>query len=1096
MSPFWRKRTSNRTVRFLTCSKLRAKEGAKTAFEQLPPVSSVPRTTLPRIQLPNFSGQYEEWPAFRDLFKSLVIKNTSLSGGERLHYLKTNVKSEAEQLIRNLPTTEENFERAWSMLVAYYDNKRFLVRSCYTKFTASPKMKTESAGDLRRLFHEMTSTVGTLESIGCPITDGIDLFVHLVVERLDPRSRRDWKTSISTSSEPPSYDTLKTFLECRMQILEAHQPAKTEAASATGSKPSSATQSARAHIAQKSTKRNGRCTMCQGEHYVLFCTEFQKKTPAQKKEHAEANQLCLNCFGKHKVAECQSKKTCTACKARHHTSTHDAYSTAAVPASATPTSHVQKRPARGLAMLLVTARVDVIDRAGTKHRVRALIDSGSEVSLITESLAQRLRLRRISAPITLFGIGEQRSASANGEVSMRISSTTSDYSLQMTVLPKISTYGSRVKMACGNWQHVHGLQLVDPEFRAADPVDVLLRADVFASIIEEGLRKGEPNWSVAQRMTLGWILTGIVDENEDTVVSSHQCSVDDKHAALVGQFWDQEELPNTPLPLTNEEQKCEDFYTRTHIRTAKGRYMVRLPVTRNLLMLSDTRRAAHRLLLCMERRFQTDADLQNLYGSFMAEYEGLHYMTPVAPLTGSHGRLCYLPHHGVLKTTGNHRKIRVVFNGSSSWLPPGDSLNAFLLTGPNLLPTLPDILLRWRLPQYAMVADIEKMYRQILIHPGDRDLQRILWRADRNKPVQEYQLNTVTYGLACAPYLAVRTLRQLAADEEKQFPKGAAVLRRDCYVDDILTGPDTLEEAFELQTELIHTCLAGGFPLRKWAANSSDLLDHIPVQEAKPECITKRTIILSSTARLFDPLGWLAPVMISAKVIIQTLCLHRLAWDESVAQVERNAWQRIQRELPLLEEVRVPRWLHSTQSSDVELHGFADASQRAYTAAVYARIRSSKASGPFLLAAKTKVALIRQISLPRLELCAADMLTRLVAHVRDAGAGQRNHSPVVGFNGGPRLDPGADNPADCASRGLTPRELLDFTLWWQGPSWLVDEANWPAHFPADVEVTNPPEHRARVLSAVAEHQRRRVTAAAILDAPSPASRDCMMPEMA
>lgn len=129
------------------------------------------RRSLPRIQLPNFTGAYEEWPAYRDLFRSLVDKDTSLSLVEKLHYLKSSLRGEPEVLIRNLPTTGENFARAWSTLTEHYENKRLLVKSCFTAYTALPHIKTESAQEFKRVFHRMMSTVGTLESIGQPISD-------------------------------------------------------------------------------------------------------------------------------------------------------------------------------------------------------------------------------------------------------------------------------------------------------------------------------------------------------------------------------------------------------------------------------------------------------------------------------------------------------------------------------------------------------------------------------------------------------------------------------------------------------------------------------------------------------------------------------------------------------------------------------------------------------------------------------------------------------------------------------------------------------------------------------------------------------------
>ncbi|XP_025264939.1 uncharacterized protein LOC112638102 [Camponotus floridanus] len=241
--------------------------------------------------------------------------------------------------------------------------------------------------------------------------------------------------------------------------------------------------------------------------------------------------------------------------------------------------------------------------------------------------------------------------------------------------------------------------------------------------------------------------------------------------------------------------------------------MVRLPLAGPLPPLEHTRKSAERLLTAMERRRSKDVNFNQLYRDFMEEYTDLQHMTLVKTSLINNS-VCYLPHHGVLRTSSTTTKLRIVFNGSQC-TPAGDSLNNTLLVEANLLPTLADVLLRWRWHRFVFIADIEKMYWQILIHPDDRDLQRILWRRQRTDDVQEYRLNTVTYGLACAPFLAIRTLRQLADDEESTNPKGAVALRRDCYVDDIVTGASTLSEAVEIQGQLRRLCMAGGFPLRK-----------------------------------------------------------------------------------------------------------------------------------------------------------------------------------------------------------------------------------------------------------------------------------------
>jgi len=156
----------------------------------------------------------------------------------------------------------------------------------------------------------------------------------------------------------------------------------------------------------------------------------------------------------------------------------------------------------------------------------------------------------------------------------------------------------------------------------------------------------------------------------------------------------------------------------------------------------------------MERRFIRDTTLGQLYRDFMREYEALEHMAPGFPSPAEAGPECFLPHHGVMRAASASTKLRVVFNGSSP-VASGGSLNQHFLMGPNLLPALADVLLRWRAHRYVLASDIEKMYRQILVDPADRNLQKILWRYDRQEPIKEYLLNTVTYGLACAPFLAM-----------------------------------------------------------------------------------------------------------------------------------------------------------------------------------------------------------------------------------------------------------------------------------------------------------------------------------------------------
>ena len=409
------------------------------------------------------------------------------------------------------------------------------------------------------------------------------------------------------------------------------------------------------------------------------------------------------------------------------------------------------------------------------------------------------------------------------------------------------------------------------------------------------------------------------------------------------------------------------------------------------------------------------------------------------------------------------------------------------------------------------MADVEKMYRQILLHPSDRDFQRIMWSGEASEPISEYQLTTVTYGLSCAPFLAVRCLLQLAEDEGKNFPLAAEVIKRNTYVDDLLAGEDSEELLREKIEQVDSLFKAGGFQLQKWAANSDSVLEDIPrdrqqkvpksfetdpvlralgliwnpvmdtfsisshqgvIAEANP---TKRSV-LSLISELFDPLGWMSPVLTTANVNLQALWTTNLQWDDRLPEHLQSRWKKIVGDLLTAETISIPRWLGTTSASILEVHGFSDASQDSLGAVIYIRVVDecfqAKCS---LLIAKTKVAPLKKVTIARLELSAAVLLALLVQRTRSAL--ELSHVPtylwvdssvaLTWIRGHPsrwkdyvsnrvtlihdtvpsakwRHVPGMDNAADLASRGLSPQDLKKADLWWRGPPWLeLPSTNWP-----------------------------------------------------
>ncbi|XP_026476540.1 uncharacterized protein LOC113382252 [Ctenocephalides felis] len=244
-------------------------------------------------------------------------------------------------------------------------------------------------------------------------------------------------------------------------------------------------------------------------------------------------------------------------------------------------------------------------------------------------------------------------------------------------------------------------------------------------------------------------------------------------------------------------------------------------------------------------------------------------------------------------------KLRVVFDASAK-SSNGLSLNDILLPGPRLQKDLFTILIRFRTYRYVFTADIVKMFRQIKIKFEHQDYQRFLWREAPGIPVGCYKLNTVTYGTNCAPYLAMKCFEKLAIDYNEIYRKASKILQSDCYVDDINSGADTLQEAKLLITEINNLLAQGGFELHKWSSNNIELINDKNIGENINVGFDKENIIktlgviwqptsdnfkiynnvlaidniktkrknLASIASIFDPLGFITPV-VNSKLIMQ-----------------------------------------------------------------------------------------------------------------------------------------------------------------------------------------------------------------------------------
>jgi len=539
------------------------------------------------------------------------------------------------------------------------------------------------------------------------------------------------------------------------------------------------------------------------------------------------------------------------------------------------------------------------------------------------------------------------------------------------------------------------------------------------------------------------------------------------------------------------------------------RYVVRLPFREIGKRLGDSKIGALKRFSALERKFERDGSFKAQYAQAFAEYLSLGHLSLVKdPEDDGY----YMPHHAVFKEASDTTKIRIVFDASAK-SSNGTSLNDVLMVGPTIQDTLFSHLVRFRTYKYVLTADIEKMYLQVLVHPDERRYQRVLWR--RNDKIETYQLNTLAFGISSSPFLAIRTLHKLADDERHAFPGAAEMLKTHLYVDNLLSGADTINEARSIRDELTALLARGGFNLRQWASNDERLIDDLPTRALHTgvvldaerslktlgitwgvrddqicytthpikivEKLTKRNI-LSEIAKIFDPLGLLGPIVLYAKKLMQNVWRSGVHWDESVPQCIHTEWLEFARQLEVIEQITFDRRLLIEDYRDIQIHGFCDASNTGYGACIYVRSKgNSDITMVKLLCAKSRVAPLKSVTLPRLELCGALLLARLqreASHILNINPSKtifwsdstivlhwlRTSPHLLKTFVGNRVSEiqeltgagewrhvrSGDNPADG---GHIPCAFARNQIWFTGPQWLVkSESEWPVESTRTCEI--------------------------------------------
>lgn len=558
------------------------------------------------------------------------------------------------------------------------------------------------------------------------------------------------------------------------------------------------------------------------------------------------------------------------------------------------------------------------------------------------------------------------------------------------------------------------------------------------------------------------------------------------------------------------------------IKFVDGHYSMPLPFKDDKPNLPNNRSMALRRLEGLKKRFQRDNEYRKLYEQFISNLIKSGHAEvmsdPDLQVTGGHE--WYIPHHGVFhpKKPG---KLRVVFDCSA--VHDGQSLNGHLLQGPDMTNTLIGVLSRFRLEKIAFVCDIEQMFHQFRVDEEYRNYLRFLWWSDSSfSKVVVYRMCVHLFGASSSPGCANFGLKQIAKDNEAEFGEDVAnFLRFNFYVDDGLKSVSSVEEAIHTIDSSQAMCRKGGVRLHKFSSNSREVLSHVlpedrasgleNIEICNDGLHVERTLgvqwciesdsfqfrivlsdkpltrrgVLSTVSSVYDPLGFISPVILVGKQILQQLCAQNADWDDPIPEVLKLKWEQWRNELSILGSLKISRCFKPKafgEVTTVEIHHFSDASTEGYGQCSYLRLVDNKEHVHCsLLMSKSKVAPVKFVTIPRLELAAAVVSVKISAllqqelqfpnaqeyfwtdskvvigyirndarrfHIFVANRVQqiRSHTSPSQW----RYVESGLNPADSASRGISANTLVYKSNWFRGPDFL-----WDTKLPPNEDVIPP-----------------------------------------
>ncbi|XP_018373378.1 PREDICTED: uncharacterized protein LOC108767813 [Trachymyrmex cornetzi] len=580
---------------------------------------------------------YEEWHPFFGIFDSLIHSNDTLNDIQKFHYLKSSLKGDAAETIQSLEITGANYGDAWSRLKARYENERVSIQNHIKSIFELPSIRKENSVALRSLLDSTLKHTTALAALKRPIAHWDDLLIYILAGKLDYFTIKEWENSLD-SKQVPKFNELIEFLTKRCETLEA--VARRSLSIESSSRPRQTTsKTTNAHAAVASVK----CAHCNGDHQIYQCKTFKELSITDCLNKIRSLKLCLNCLkGKHFARDCNAGH-CRKCMKKHSTLLHDdnmsskgKEETSDPNPSTLNEAHKKedtictytqsKRILTSTQVLLSTVVVLVKNRDGQYIEGKALVDNGSQSNFVTEEFVEKVNVKTRANHIEIKGISQHIShamKSAQLHVSSRFNTFGLD--MQFIVLEKITQNLPTIEVNVTDLDIPKNIKLADPNFNIPSKIDILIGAERFWELVCVGQIRLGRNKPILQKSLLGWLVSGSINIVESKKHSQTSCNLStlEELCQTVQRFWEVENYANIKNS-TSEEKYCERLFETSYMRQNDGRFVVKLPVEKEILpLLNGSREVALKRFLALERKFSYNPELRGDYITFMKEYQQL-----------------------------------------------------------------------------------------------------------------------------------------------------------------------------------------------------------------------------------------------------------------------------------------------------------------------------------------------------------------------------------------------------------------------------------------------------------------------------------------